>query len=443
MASDVNLRHLDAFPELEPYLLRGARKTTDCRRLGTGSYGVVDELCVQGTMCAAKQLHESLLDPTSEGVDKVVSRFVEECRIMAGVRHPNIVQFLGLHIFPNSSYPTLVMEQLAMSLEDLLNEANKKKELFPLSLKVSILSDTAKGLAYLHNHKPQIIHRDLTSRNVLLNLAMQAKITDLGNALIIDSHTVAQTMTQTPGTAVYMPPEALHSHAKYNSTIDMFSYGHLALYTVIQEFPGVLLPATFTDEVSRDLRARSEINRRVRYMDVLHMMLGSDHLLTQIIKRCLDNIPCNRPYALQVLEDLKQLSRSTTDDIYYVFRQSSKLDLIAMVENNSRRESAVSTTRGSSPEEGIPDYLELVGGSPPATEVTACESASTLLRSEQIMVSPSMYHDPSTHFVVVHTLWLYTHRCLSIHAGVGGGNLLHVSCRHKATRVGEGMLDQY
>ena len=178
LLSDIDFPQLAAFPELEPYILKGVRKTTDCRRLGNGSFGVVDELYVQGTLCAAKQLHESLLDPRTQGVDRVISRFVEECRIMASVRHPNIVQFLGLHIFPNRSYPTLVMEQLAMSLEDLLSEADKKKELLPLSLKVSILSDAAKGLVYLHNHKPQIIHRDLTSRNVLLNLAMQAKITD-------------------------------------------------------------------------------------------------------------------------------------------------------------------------------------------------------------------------------------------------------------------------
>ena len=106
---------------------------------------------------------------------------------MASIRHPNIVQFLGLHKFPNCSYPTLVMERLAMSLEDLLIDVKRKRENLPFSLKVSILSDTAKGLVYPHNHDPQIIHQDLTSQNILLNLELQAKITDLGNALIIDS----------------------------------------------------------------------------------------------------------------------------------------------------------------------------------------------------------------------------------------------------------------
>ena len=362
LLSDIDFpQQLAAYPELEPYLLKGVRQTAECKRLGNGSFGVVNELYVQGTLCAVKQLHTSLLDPRMQGVDRVISRFVEECRIMTSVRHPNIIQFLGLHIFPNSIHPTLVMEKLAMSLEDLLNEANERREGIPLSLKVSILSDT---LVYLHNHKPQIIHRDLTSRNILLTLAMQAKITDLGNALIIDSDTVAQTMTQTPGTAVYMPPEAIHSQAKYDSTIDMFSYGHLALYTIIQEFPRDLLPATYMEESKRQLCARSEIQRREKYISILHQKMGKRHLLTHIIERCLDNLSDERPSALQVLEVLEEVSKtikSSQDDFYHDYHHTSKLDLIKMLNSThkSRTESVASPSPHVSigPEGKTADYL--------------------------------------------------------------------------------------
>ena len=380
-----------AYPELEPYLLKGVRQTSECKRLGNGSFGVVDEVYVQGTLCAAKQLHTSLLDPRTQGVDRIISRFVEECRIMASVRHPNIVQFLGLHIFPNSLHPTLVMEKLAMSLEDLLDEANEKKEDMPLSLKASILSDTAKGLVYLHNHRPQIIHRDLTSRNILLTLAMQAKITDLGNALIIDSDTVAQTMTQTPGTAVYMPPEAIHSQARYDSTIDMFSYGHLALYTIIQEFPRDLLPATYMEESGkRQLCARSEIQRREKYISILHQKMGKRHLLTHIIERCLDNLSDERPSALQVLENLEEMSKtikSSQDDFYHDYQHTSKLDLIKMLDSThkSRAESIASPSPYVSigPEGKTAEYLQLVADSSPPTTATNF----MLEQSEQIKVS--------------------------------------------------------
>ena len=385
-------QQLAAYPELEPYLLKGVRRTAECKRLGNGSFGVVDELYVQGTLCAAKQLHGSLLDPRTQGVDRVISRFVEECRIMTSVRHPNIVQFLGLHIFPNSTHPTLVMEKLAMSLEDLLNEANEKREDIPLSLKVSILSDTAKGLVYLHNHKPQIIHRDLTSRNILLTLAMQAKITDLGNALIIDSDTVAMTMTQTPGTAVYMPPEAVHAQARYDSTIDMFSYGHLALYTIIQEFPRDLLPATYMEESKRQLCARSEIQRRDKYISILHQKMGKRHSLTHIIERCLDNLSDERPSALQVLENLEEMSKTLKssqlqDDFYHDYQHTSKLNLIKMLDSTHKNqaESVVSPSLYVSigPEGKTAEYLQLVDEDPPPA------SATNFMRdqSEQIKVS--------------------------------------------------------
>ena len=403
---------LVAFPELEPYLLKGVKKTADCRRLGNGSFGVVDELYVQGTLCAAKQLHESLLDPRTQGVDRVISRFVEECRIMTSIRHPNIVQFLGLHIFPRCSYPTLVMEQLAMSLEDLLNEADKTKELLPLSLKVSILSDTAKGLVYLHNHKPQIIHRDLTSRNVLLTLAMQAKITDLGNALIFDSHTVAQTMTQTPGTAVYMPPEALHSQAKYDSAIDMFSYGHLALYTIIQEFPRELLPATFTDDVSRKLCARSEIERRGRYVDILHTMLGKEHLLTQIIECCLNNVPDERPNALQVLENLEETIKSSSDDVYHEYQHVSKLDLIKMVGCAHRNGAEyvvplASYNLSNGSERKVMEYS--VDDSPPSSAV-----GLMLKQSDQIKVSLTTCNSGPRKALIQQCILIYMYKCTSL-----------------------------
>jgi serine/threonine protein kinase len=390
------LQFAQAFRELDPYLLKGVKKTTDRKRLGTGSYGAVYELSVQGTLCAGKQLHESLLDPQNiyQG-DKILTRFVEECRIMASVRHPNIVQFLGLHFFQDSSHPILVMEKLAMSLDDLLVDTETKKAMLPLSLKVSILSDTAKGLAYLHNHKPQIIHRDLTSRNVLLTLAMQAKITDLGNALIIKSQAAVKALTQVPGTAVYMPPEAMRLQPKYDSSIDMFSYGHLALYTLIQEFPSDILSATFV--IDGKILARNEVDRREKYMNSLYSMLGMDHQLTQMVIKCLSYAPSDRPCAIDVLEELEKVSKLLNDDVYRIFETSSKLDLIMMVDGSDKR----SRGRGSltsncskhssfeDVEEEAPEYLQLINiASPPAATATnSATNVATLQRCEQIKVS--------------------------------------------------------
>ena len=125
---------------------------------------------------------------------------------MSTLRHPNIVQFLGVAFFPGSRLPALVMERLLTSLHDLLDPEldpppppDAPKRFLPLSLKCSILQNVANGLAFLHERSPPIIHRDLSARNVLLNSEMVAKIVDLGVARIAPRMRAAATMTKGPG----------------------------------------------------------------------------------------------------------------------------------------------------------------------------------------------------------------------------------------------------
>ena len=147
---------------------------------------------------------------------------------MSSVRHPNITQFLGICFFPGTKLPILVMERLERNLDDLIENTPS----LPLPLKCSLLEDVASGLLYLHKKQPPIIHRDLTARNVLLTSSLQAKITDLGNSRIASSNWLAsKKLTKIPGTLVYMPPEAERS---YGPPLDIFSFGQLGLYTVIQ-----------------------------------------------------------------------------------------------------------------------------------------------------------------------------------------------------------------
>ncbi len=117
---------------------------------------------------------------------------------MAGLRHPNITQFLGLCFLEECDLPLLVMERLEMSVDDLMECSPS----IPLSIKVSILTDTSSGLAYLHSRAPPIIHRDLTARNVLLTSALSAKISDMGNSRIVNLRPgqQVQTLTRSPGT---------------------------------------------------------------------------------------------------------------------------------------------------------------------------------------------------------------------------------------------------
>jgi len=162
----------------------------------------------------------------------IIEKYRRECQLMARLQHPNVTQFLGLCLLEESTLPLLVMEKLEMSVDDLLEYSS----CLPLPIKVSILTDTCKGLNYLHSEDSPVIHRDLTARNVLLTSSLMAKITDLGNSRIVDLKPgqLAMTLTKTPGTAVYMAPEALGDSNKYGTALDVFSFGHFSLYTLIQ-----------------------------------------------------------------------------------------------------------------------------------------------------------------------------------------------------------------
>ena len=196
------------------------------------SFAIFTQVQYKHATCAAKQMHELLLDPGNEGAHETVQKYQRECQLMASLRHPNITQFLGLCFLETSPLPLLVMERLEMSVDDLLECAPN----IPLPVKLSILTDTCSGLAYLHGMKTPIVHRDLTARNVLLTSSFTAKIADLGNSRIVSltPGQLAQTLSKNPGTTVYMAPEALSNSHRYGPSLDVFSFGHLCLYILTQ-----------------------------------------------------------------------------------------------------------------------------------------------------------------------------------------------------------------
>ena len=226
----------DSDIQLQQFVIPNVRPTG--KHLGVGSYGSVEELDIGGVACAGKKIHEALIQRENVGLHDITRKYVMECKLLSSLRHPHIVQFLGVCLLPGSSIPVLVMERLLISLDDLL----EKYRNIPPALKWSVLADVCKGLVYLHNHTPEaVIHRDLSAGNILLNSAMVAKISDLGNARLVEVGQFAKTLSRVPGTLVYMPPEAVYSpedcdpsKSRYGIGIDMFSFGHLALYTATQ-----------------------------------------------------------------------------------------------------------------------------------------------------------------------------------------------------------------
>ena len=242
-------------------------------------------------------------------VQDKLNKLCTEILLLMDIRHPNIVEGKGVCILKSDPLPVLLMERMMCNLHAyILNNANFN---MLLSQKFKILCDIVKGLSYLHSHTPAIIHRDLTAKNVLLDSKLNAKISDFGNARIMDLDPEAspETFTSLPGTLEYMPPETQGKHSKYDPSLDVFSFGHVALFTVIQSRINLLAPTyTETEFGETKLHARSEVSRRTDSIDKLKIVLGVDHKLVALIKHCLHNRPAQRPHTGELLKDLQSMS---------------------------------------------------------------------------------------------------------------------------------------
>ena len=104
-----------------------------------------------------------------------ISRFEQECQILRDLKHPNIVQFLGVVQDPTTNKPIILMELIkhCFSLTSFLPTSEYD---IPYHVQVNISHDIA--LAVAHLHRNSILHRDLSSNNILLSASHQAKVTD-------------------------------------------------------------------------------------------------------------------------------------------------------------------------------------------------------------------------------------------------------------------------
>ena len=95
-------------------VLKGVKETGE--EFGVGAYGKVFAVDYYGTVCAAKEVHSILIIGVgAEEFQRTRDNFLRECRQCAKLRHPNIVQFLGVYYKPGSHIPILVMEKMAES----------------------------------------------------------------------------------------------------------------------------------------------------------------------------------------------------------------------------------------------------------------------------------------------------------------------------------------
>ena len=267
--------------------------------LGKGSYGQVLEVDWHGTICAAKNVHEIFLENVSAVESRrVVSDFERECQTWAQLRHPNVVQLLGVYFKKGSSAPILVLEKMDTTLSGYLEQHSKEK--FPILHKVSVLRQVAQALSYLHSQKPALVHHDLSTNNILLcEWSFQAKITDFGMTRPISVAALTR-RSSIKGTLAFMAPEALREPPRYDAKLDVFSYGNVIIATLTHQWPTPDVPNCYEGE---QLVALNECQRREQHITLLSATEKAQFLA--IIQSSLDNRPHRRPTSSELVAEVK------------------------------------------------------------------------------------------------------------------------------------------
>ena len=228
-----------------------------------------------------------------------MQRFEQECAFLESIRHPNIVQYLGMTRDPESGLPVLLMELLDESLTKMLE---RSPTALPYFVEVDICHDIALAVAYLHSN--DIIHRDLSSNNVLIVAKRRAKVTDFGMSRISGAAPTMTPLTMCPGTLAYMSPEALKEPPTYTKKLDCFSEGVMMIQVCTRLWPEpgprtktVLDPRSPTGMMEMPVL---EPERRQKHID----KINRSHGLLPIAMDCLRYQENERPSSEELCERL-------------------------------------------------------------------------------------------------------------------------------------------
>ena len=287
------------------------------KTLGMGTYGQVCKAKYGQLMCAAKVLHHTLFQFSSEtGTHDYTTKFEQECEFLSAIKHPNIVQHLGTFNEPKSGRPVLLMEMLDESLTDHLKRHTGP---LPYHRQVNTSHDVALALSYLHSNG--IMHRDLSSNNVLLvRGGSRCKVTDFSLYKLVDANPCVSPLTNCQGTLAYMAPEVLLIPPNHSSAVDCFSLGVLMVQIITRNFPNPgdahKCVEDATHPTGRVVVQFPELERRKKDIDLVEP--GHPLLLTAL--HCLQDRATERPSSDKLCETLSSLK---TEDAYSKSMESS------------------------------------------------------------------------------------------------------------------------
>lgn len=243
-------------------------------KLGSGAFGAVHKGIFRGTEVAVKLLEDS-------------SAFRRESTMLARLRHPNVCLFMATCDVDGKF--AIVTELVDCgSLWDVLRSDTWRPD-----CAAYVGLGIARGLAYLHDHTPPVVHRDVKSPNILLHSDFHVKLCDVGLA-----RNDAPNMTLGCGTCQWMAPEILVGHAS-GTPADVYAFG-----IVLSELTTRRCPYDDTKYDGLAL-AMQVVHNNLRP----HIGLHCPNQLADLAKACWAQDPDARPAAANAIPILQALDR--------------------------------------------------------------------------------------------------------------------------------------
>ena len=294
--------------------------------LGRGSDATVLEVDWNGTLCAAKELHKVFPgDQSPGGARHFTTSFMKECRTWSTLRHPQIVQFLGVYLKKGYQAPMLILEKMDESLSDHLESHNREE--FPVPAKIYVLRQVAQALSYLHSRSPPLVHHDLNPNNVLLNeVSLQAKVTDFGMTRAMDPSKTSCSPLAVEKKRSFKSPKVIRKVIDDNEKQDVFAYGNVVITMVTHKWPN---PGPATKRKGKKSIAVNELERRQQYLDLFTPK--ESELFLPIVGPCLQNDPTMRPTSIQLVTQMEQIEKlhpKTGPNPQYISQLQQDRDLL-------------------------------------------------------------------------------------------------------------------
>ncbi|TDH71658.1 hypothetical protein CCR75_001064 [Bremia lactucae] len=262
------------------------------------------------TNVIVKRLAQSCL--TADGL----ATFKRQIELLACLRHPNIVLFIGA-TFDNLSNVGLVMEYLERG--DVLSLLRSSIALTWSDPLLKIATDVAQGVSYLHNCDPPLVHRDLKSSNLLCTPTYSCKVSDFGESK--QQLPPGNLFSTIVGTPYWLAPEILREE-RYDTQVDCYSFGVILveLETRREPYHDVLKEFTTIDIMMGVSRG------------TLRPTIPSScsSCRRELITRCFDANPKRRPKMTAILNALQHEVRQELLDMNSTDVISDKRRMVLM-----------------------------------------------------------------------------------------------------------------